>query len=230
MICITGPAKELGWAQGGCFPVSVFSPSSATGIWVKRGYICLREIFGQPILVMPTHVFCLWTLSMCGVGGEGGQLGGMLRNWQLLFVLFSGWRADFMLSHTVQPLLPRDRKEHLCWKVISERKRLTHADWEKCYLVFKHLTVASFQCIFPIQQKQNACWNSLVILSLGYEMFMAMFRSCSAHGQAESWAGGQKMSKKCLFLHNHSFQIALRVPVVKARWEAQGTWGSFFSV
>lgn len=55
----------------------------------------------------------------------------ILQGGDTLFVLSSGGRADFLLPHTVQPLLPWNRKEHLCGKVMSEHRRLTLSGPEK---------------------------------------------------------------------------------------------------
>lgn len=87
----------------------------------------------------------------------------------------------------------------------------------------------------------------MVILSLGYEIFMAILSSImrllrfmtsveiagdclwpgEQYSQTKSCAGDQKTSRKYLFLHK---QIAPEFLWLKLAGEAQGTRGSRFSV
>lgn len=76
-----------------------------------------------------------------------------------LFVL-SGWRADFMLPHPVQPLLPWNREEHLCGKVISERKTLAHSgSGKKCYLVIVFLQSSNIKMLRWGGECEPGLWN-----------------------------------------------------------------------
>lgn len=61
-----------------------------------------------------------------------------------------------MLLYTVQPLLPRDRKEHLCWKVQWETKRLTRSGW----MGIEVLNTSNSSIFQPQKQKCSLKWLS----------------------------------------------------------------------
>ena len=122
--------KRPGMAQRRAFSFWCFLFQLSNWHLKREGLSLLKRKKVRSLALGWSHrVFCLQTLAVCGRWTSGVDA----REWQVLFVLFSGWRADFMLPYTVQSLLPRDRKEHLCWKVMSEQKRLTCSGWRYYY-------------------------------------------------------------------------------------------------